>query len=83
MEPTITKIEGQIVYFSNGAKLKVPWDLTPKLNDTDITITLDSTRRVLTYPLDVTRKQFVIGVNVLIIHGWRKSGGVDKPTLVK
>jgi hypothetical protein len=60
--------------FSDGSMLNVPWQLTPRYNDHDITLLLDESLRVLHFSLDVTKREFITGINVLLIDCWRRSG---------
>lgn len=79
MDITIKSISGQVVFFSDGTTLDVPWELTPMHNGSDITLKLDISRRTFILSLDVTKRMFITSVNVLLVDGWRYSGRQDKP----
>lgn len=77
-EITIRSIYGQRVDFSDGSTMDVPWYLTPHKLDTEITLVLDCSRKTLRFPLDVSKKKFMICINVLLIDRWKIDGKKDK-----
>lgn len=83
-EPTISTISGQRVDFSDNSVLDVPFELTPKKNDTEITLSLDCTRKTVTFPLDVSKNRFILQINIFLIDHWRINGKKEsKPRQVR
>jgi hypothetical protein len=76
---TIQDIQGQGVTFSDSSYLQVPFELTPKHNGTNITLLLDSSRRMFTFDLDVSKSRFIMCVNIMLIDSWRLLGKQGKP----
>ena len=81
---TITRICGQIVYFSDDSQLQVPMEMTAIKHDTEIVLILDATTTSFKYDLDVSKKKFILGVNCLMIQSWQRRGRKpwDKPILM-